>query len=215
MTIETVSVTIDGCGAVPHATTISRRPRRLACLSALLLPPVAAVAGSVPDCLVQVERCELVRVRHAGAEGKVVSVYSPDALKAREGVLEFLLSITPPTADLRPAGECELQDSGSRGSGTVAVHEYAKNATTGGRLRSDVLYVPNGASSALDACASWKRAETAGLAVAERGDRAFIALDQSERLDHAWRQRRRPLRRFADIEGLPAQARAWDLDKAA
>src|SRR5215203_2745470 len=95
MAEEFVTVTIDGAQvSVPKGTTIIEAAKQ-----AGIVVPHYCYHPSLPSpavcrmCLVQVEKLpKMVPACVTPAvEGQVVHVHSPEALKARRGVLEFLL----------------------------------------------------------------------------------------------------------------------------
>ncbi len=115
MTVETVSVTIDGVTVqVPKGTNVIEAAER-----AGIVVPHYCYHPSLPSpavcrmCLVEVEKAPklLPACVTQVTDGQVVHVHSEKARKAREGVLEFLLINHPldcPICD--QSGECELQD---------------------------------------------------------------------------------------------------------
>src|SRR4051812_48181868 len=149
MSDELLNVTIDGVPIqVAKGTMVIEAAKQ-----AGVLVPHYCYHPSLPSpagcrmCLVEVEKAPKLQPAGvtAGTEGQVVHVNSPQAKKARQGVLEFLLINHPldcPICD--QAGECELQDfvfqegqSGSR------YDEYAKRYAPVEDFGPDVLYVPN------------------------------------------------------------------------
>lgn len=224
MTGETVAVTIDGVVVhVARGTTIIEAAKQ-----AGVLVPHYCYHPSLPSpavcrmCLVEVEK--LPKLMPACVtpvvDGQVVRVHSPTAKKAREGVLEFLLINHPldcPICD--QAGECELQDfTFHEGRAGTRYSEYAKRYSPVEDFGPDVLYVAN-RCILCTRCVRFMEdvADTPVLTVAERGDRAYIALDQSQRLEHPWSGNVVDLCPVGSLvsKDFLHKARAWDLDKAA
>src|SRR5206468_6426830 len=108
-----ITITVEGRQvSVPEGTSILEAAKT----AGILIPhycyhPGLPVAGVCRMCLVEVEKAPKLAPSCATsvAEGQVVRVYTYRALKAREGVLEFLLINHPldcPICD--QSGECEL-----------------------------------------------------------------------------------------------------------
>jgi predicted molibdopterin-dependent oxidoreductase YjgC len=144
-----VNLTIEGRAvSVPAGTSILEAAK----FAGVLIPhycyhPSLPIAGVCRMCLVEVEKAPKLAPACATAagEGQVVHVYSPAALEARKGVLEFLLINHPldcPICD--QAGECELQDR-SRSDSPRRRISAATSCTS-----------PTAASSARAAFASWR-----------------------------------------------------------
>jgi NADH-quinone oxidoreductase subunit G len=224
MADELVSVTIDGIGVqVPKGTMIIEAAKQ-----AGVLVPHYCYHPSLPSpavcrmCLVEVEKAPKLMPACVTSvvDGQVVHVHSPQALKGREGVLEFLLINHPldcPICD--QAGECELQDfqfqEGRRGS---RHDDYPKRYAPVEDFGPDVLYVPN-RCILCTRCVRFMDsvAEDAVLEVYQRGDRAYIGIDPSERLDHPWSGNVVDLCPVGSLisKDFLHKARAWDLDKTA
>ncbi len=110
-----VKLTIDGKEVQVEAGTNLIEAAKLACS---MVPHYCYHPGLTPDgncrmCLVQVEKMPkpVIACRTGAAEGMVVHTKSPEVVKMRETVMEFLLINHPldcPTCD--QAGECKLQD---------------------------------------------------------------------------------------------------------
>jgi NADH-quinone oxidoreductase subunit G len=173
-------------------------------------------------CLVEVEKSPKLMPACATAvtEGQVVHVNSDSAKKAREGVLEFLLINHPldcPICD--QAGECELQDYVfQEGRAGTRYSEFAKRYNPVEDFGPDILYVPN-RCILCTRCVRFMEdvADTPVLNVSERGDRAFIGIDQSQRLDHPWSGNVVDLCPVGSLlsKDFLHKARVWDLDKTA
>ena len=224
MTDELVNVTIDGAPvSVPKGTTIIEAAKQ-----AGILVPHYCYHPSLPSpavcrmCLVEVEKAPKLMPACVTtvAEGQVVKVMSEPALKAREGVLEFLLINHPldcPICD--QAGECELQDYVfQEGRAGTRYAEYAKRYSPVEDFGPDVLYVPN-RCILCTRCVRFMEdvAETPVLNVSERGDRAYIGIDEGQRLEHPWSGNVVDLCPVGSLisKDFLHKARAWDLDKTA
>ena len=173
-------------------------------------------------CLVEVEKAPKLAPAcvTAVAEGQVVHVSSPSALKARESVLEFLLINHPldcPICD--QAGECELQNyTFQEGRPGTRYKEYAKRYNPVEDFGPDILYVPN-RCVLCTRCVRFMDdvADTPLLNVSERGDRAVIGIAESQKLDHPWAGNVVDLCPVGSLlsKDFLHKARAWDLDKSA
>jgi NADH-quinone oxidoreductase subunit G len=221
---DLVSLTINGMGIeVPKGTMLIEAAKQ-----AGVLVPHYCYHPSLPSpavcrmCLVEVEKLpKLVPACvTAAAEGQVVHVHSPAALKAREAVLEFLLINHPldcPICD--QSGECELQDFVfQEGRAGTRYAEYPKRYNPVEDFGRDVLYVPN-RCILCTRCVRFMEdvAETPVLNVSERGDRAYIGIDPDHRLDHPWAGNVVDLCPVGSLlsKDFLHKARAWDLDKSA
>jgi NADH-quinone oxidoreductase subunit G len=150
----------------------------------------------------------------------VVHVGSEQARDARQGVLEFLLINHPldcPICD--QAGECELQDYVfQEGRSGTRYGQYAKRFNPVEDFGTDVLYVGN-RCILCTRCVRFMDdvAADAVLNVSERGDRAYIGIVESEKLDHAWSGNVVDLCPVGALisKDFLHKARAWDLDKTA
>jgi NADH-quinone oxidoreductase subunit G len=224
MADELVNVTIDGIQiAVPKGTAIIEAAKQ-----AGVLVPHYCYHPSLPSpavcrmCLVEVEKSPKLMPAcvTSVAEGQVVHVNSDSAKKAREGVLEFLLINHPldcPICD--QAGECELQDYVfQEGRAGTRYSEFAKRYNPVEDFGPDILYVPN-RCILCTRCVRFMEdvADTPVLNVSERGDRAFIGIDQTQRLDHPWSGNVVDLCPVGSLlsKDFLHKARAWDLDKTA
>jgi NADH-quinone oxidoreductase subunit G len=173
-------------------------------------------------CLVEVEKAPKLMPAcvTAVAEGQVVHVNSPGAKKAREGVLELLLINHPldcPICD--QAGECELQDYVfQEGRAGTRYSEFAKRYNPVEDFGEDILYVPN-RCILCTRCVRFMDdvAEASVLNVSERGDRAYIGISETQRLDHPWSGNVVDLCPVGSLlsKDFLHKARAWDLDKTA
>src|SRR5690349_5654144 len=224
MADDLVNVTIDGMQlAVPKGPMVIEAAKQ-----AGLVVPHYCYHPSLPSpavcrmCLVEVEKAPKLMPAcvTAVAEGQVVHVNSTSAKKAREGVLEFLLINHPldcPICD--QAGECELQDYVfQEGRSGTRYNEYAKRYNPVEDFGADILYVPN-RCILCTRCVRFMDdvADTPILNVSERGDRAFIGISESQRLDHPWAGNVVDLCPVGSLlsKDFLHKARAWDLDKSA
>jgi len=110
-------LTIDGQSVqVPEGTNLILAARKLGIdIPHFCYHPGLTVVGSCRMCQVEIEVGGRKRVdlgcANAAADGMIVRVNAPEAVKARQAVLEFLLMNHPldcPICD--DAGECKLQD---------------------------------------------------------------------------------------------------------
>jgi NADH-quinone oxidoreductase subunit G len=172
-------------------------------------------------CLVEVEGAPTLQIscNTRVAEGQTVRVYSDEALKARESVLEFLLINHPldcPICD--QAGECELQNYVFREgrSRTRFTPTYAKRFNPVEDFGPDVLYVPN-RCILCTRCVRFMEdvADEPVLNVSERGDRAYIGVHPDRELDHAWSGNVVDLCPVGSLisKDFLHKARAWETDK--
>ncbi len=221
---DLVNVTIDGVSvAVPRGTTIIEAAKQVG-----VLVPHYCYHPSLPSpavcrmCLVEVEKSPKLQPAcvTAVAEGQVVHVNSSVAKDARQGVLELLLINHPldcPICD--QAGECELQDfTFQEGRPATRYREYAKRYNPVEDFGPDVLYVPN-RCILCTRCVRFMEdvADAPVLNVSERGDRAYIGIAESEKLDHPWSGNVVDLCPVGSLlsKDFLHKARAWDLDKTA
>ncbi|MBK8005871.1 MAG: (2Fe-2S)-binding protein, partial [Gemmatimonadetes bacterium] len=221
---ESVTVTIDGMTVqVPKGTSIIEAAKQ-----AGVLIPHYCYHPSLPSpavcrmCLVEVEKAPKLMPACVTtvADGQVVHTDSPQARKARTGVLEFLLINHPldcPICD--QAGECELQDYVfQEGQGGTRYSDYAKRYNPVEDFGPDVLYVVN-RCILCTRCVRFMDdvAKTPVLNVTERGDRAHIGIDEAQLLDHPWAGNVVDLCPVGSLisKDFLHKARAWDLDKTA
>ena len=224
MTPELVTVTIDGTQLqVPKGTSIIEAAKQ-----AGVLVPHYCYHPSLPSpavcrmCLVEVEKAPKLMPACVTTvtEGQVVHTDSEQARKARTSVLEFLLINHPldcPICD--QAGECELQDYVfQEGQGATRYADYAKRYNPVEDFGPDVLYVAN-RCILCTRCVRFMDdvAGTPVLNVSERGDRAYIGIDEHQLLDHAWAGNVVDLCPVGSLisKDFLHKARAWDLDKTA
>ncbi len=225
MADEQVSLTIDGVPVtVPKGTMLIEAAKR-----AGILVPHYCYHPSLPSpalcrmCLVQVEKVpKLVPACvTAVAEAQVVHVNdSPDAKTARKAVLEFLLINHPldcPICD--QSGECELQDfTYQEGRREGRYTEYPKRYSPVEDFGEDILYVTN-RCILCTRCVRFMDSVTGDpvLEVYRRGDRAYIGIDPTQRLDHPWAGNVVDLCPVGSLlsKDFLHKARAWELDKAA
>lgn len=221
---DLVNLTIDGMPvAVPKGTSIIEAAKQ-----AGVLVPHYCYHPSLPSpavcrmCLVEVEKAPKLMPACVTtvAEGQVVHTDSDPARRARTSVLEFLLINHPldcPICD--QAGECELQDYVfQEGRSGTRYGEYAKRYNPVEDFGPDVLYVAN-RCILCTRCVRFMD-DVAGapvLNVSERGDRAYIGIDESQLLDHPWAGNVVDLCPVGSLisKDFLHKARAWDLDKTA
>jgi NADH-quinone oxidoreductase subunit G len=224
MSTDLVTLTIDGVPvSVPKGTPLIEAAKQ-----AGVLVPHYCYHPSLPSpalcrmCLVEVENSPKLQPAcvTAVAEGQVVHTASEQARKAREGVLELLLINHPldcPICD--QAGECELQNYVfQEGRAGTRYSDYAKRYNPVEDFGPDILYVPN-RCILCTRCVRFMEdvAGTPVLNVSERGDRAFIGIDDSQQLDHPWAGNVVDLCPVGSLvsKDFLHKARAWDLDKTA
>ncbi len=224
MADQMVTLTIDGQGIeVPKGTMLIEAAKQ-----AGILVPHYCYHPSLPSpavcrmCLVQVEKLPKMvpACVTAAGEGQVVHVHSPEAVKAREGVLEFLLINHPldcPICD--QSGECELQDFVfQEGQAASRYNAYPKRYNPVEDFGPDILYIPN-RCILCTRCVRFMEsvAEEPVLTISERGDRAFVDIDSARLLDHAWSGNVVDLCPVGSLvsKDFLHKARVWDLDKTA
>lgn len=220
-----VRVTIEGVEvAVPKGTTVLEAAKQ----AGILIPhycyhPGLPIAGVCRMCLVEIEGMPKLQIGCSATvmEGQVVHVYSPQAKKARESVLEFLLIHHPldcPICD--QAGECELQDYVFQEGRprTRYTPTYPKRFNPVEDFGPDILYVPN-RCILCTRCVRFMDhvAHEPILNVSERGDRAFIGMHPDRTLDHPWSGNVVDLCPVGSLlsKDFLHKARAWELDKTA
>jgi NADH-quinone oxidoreductase subunit G len=222
---DLVTLTIEGTEiAVPKGTTILEAAKR----AGIIIPhycyhPGLPIAGVCRMCLVEVEGLPTLQIAcHTQvADGQVVRVYSEQANKARESVLEFLLINHPldcPICD--QAGECELQnyvfEEGR--ARTRYTPTYAKRFNPVEDFGPDILYVPN-RCILCTRCVRFMEhvADDPVIDVSERGDRAFIGIHPDRQLDHAWAGNVVDLCPVGSLisKDFLHKARAWEVDMTA
>ena len=148
--------------------------------------PKLSIDGSCRLCQVEVEGMPKLAISCATpvAEGQTVRVYSEQAKKAREGVLEFLLINHPldcPICD--QAGECELQDyvfqEGQ--ARTRYTPTFAKRFNPVEDFGGDILYVPNRCILCTRCVRTCDENEGAHVwDVADRGHRAHVVTGMND-----------------------------------
>jgi NADH-quinone oxidoreductase subunit G len=221
---DLVKLTIEGREVeVPAGTSVLEAAK----LAGILIPhycyhPSLPVAGVCRMCMVEIEKAPKLAASCATpvAAGMVVHVGSKPAQAARQSVLEFLLINHPldcPICD--QAGECELQDYVfQEGRSGTRYGQYAKRFNPVEDFGTDVLYVGN-RCILCTRCVRFMDdvADDAVLNVSERGDRAYIGIVESEKLDHAWSGNVVDLCPVGALisKDFLHKARAWDLDKTA
>jgi len=218
---KAVNVTIDGTRLdVPQGTTILQAAERVG----VVIPRYCYHPGlSAPAvcrmCLVEVEDAPklLPACVQQVQDGMVVRTNSPDARKARRGVIEFLLVNHPldcPICDA--AGQCELQDYAfETGQTQTRLHE-PKMVLGRDKVTPDIMYFA-------DRCILCTRcvrfmdeiAQEPVLKVMQRGHRGYIDTMTGELFEHPFSQNIVdvcPVGALVDEDFL-FKARAWDLDQ--
>ncbi|MEP6589676.1 MAG: 2Fe-2S iron-sulfur cluster-binding protein [Gemmatimonadota bacterium] len=223
MSTELLTVTIDG---VPVQVARGTAMIEAAKMAGIMVPhycyhPSLPSPAVCRMCLVEVEKMpKLVPACVTPvADGQVIHVHSPAAVKARAGVLEFLLINHPldcPICD--QSGECELQDFVFQGGRASSRFSEPKRYNPVEDFGPDVLYVPN-RCILCTRCVRFMEsvAEDPVLNVSERGDRAYIGIDESQRLDHPWSGNVVDLCPVGSLlsKDFLHKARVWDLDGSA
>lgn len=224
MADQTVTLTIDGqVVEVPKGTMLIEAAKQ-----AGILVPHYCYHPSLPSpavcrmCLVQVEKLPKMvpSCVTAAGEGQVVHVHSPEAIKARAGVLEFLLINHPldcPICD--QSGDCELQDFVfQEGNAAGRYANYPKRVNPVEDFGPDILYIVN-RCILCTRCVRFMEsvAEEPVLTISERGDRAFVDIDHGRLLDHEWSGNVVDLCPVGSLisKDFLHKARVWDLDKTA
>src|ERR1041384_2352530 len=224
MSPDLVNLTIDGVPvSVPKGTAIIEAAKR-----AGVLVPHYCYHPSLPSpavcrmCLVEVEKAPKLMPACVTtvAEGQVVKVNSPQAMKARQSVLEFLLINHPldcPICD--QAGECELQDYVfQEGRARTRYTDYAKRFNPVEDFGPDILYVANRCILCTRCVRFMEHAAHEDVInVSERGDRAVIGIHPDKTLDNAWAGNVVDLCPVGSLlsKDFLHRARAWELDKTA
>jgi NADH-quinone oxidoreductase subunit G len=218
-----VTLTIEGREVtVPAGTSILEAAKQ----TGVLIPhycyhPALPVAGLCRMCLVEVEKTPKLAPACATnvADGQIVHVHSPSALKAREGVLEMLLINHPldcPICD--QSGECELQDYTFQEGRADSRYREPKRFNPVEDFGGDVLYVPN-RCILCTRCVRFMEdvAGDAVLNVSERGDRAYIGKAPGADLTHQWAGNVVDLCPVGALlsKDFLNKARAWELDRTA
>lgn len=224
MTGELVTVTIEGVQIqAPKGMSIIEAAKQVG-----IVVPHYCYHPSLPApavcrmCLVEVEKAPKLMPACVTTvtDGQVVHINSDSAKAAREGVLEMLLINHPldcPICD--QAGECELQDYVyQEGRKSSRYDPYPKRFNPVEDFGPDILYVPN-RCILCTRCVRFMDdvADDAILNVSERGDRAFIGINQDHRLDHPWSGNVVDLCPVGSLisKDFLHKARAWDMDKTA
>lgn len=221
-TPETVSVTVDGMTLdVPKGTRLLD-----ACAQAGIdVPhycyhPGMSAPAQCRMCLVEVEKSPKLIPACVGAvtDGMVVHTQSENALKAREGVLEFYLVNHPldcPVCD--QSGECKLQDYVAAEGPAMGRSREPKRVLGRDDFGGDVLFYADRCVMCTR-CVRFMRevAQDERLTVVQRGSRAVIDTFYDEGLTgNIWADN------IVDICPVGAlvskdflhKARAWDLDR--
>jgi NADH-quinone oxidoreductase subunit G len=220
--IETVTCTIDGMEmTVPKGTRIIDA----AAMAGIDVPhycyhPGLSSPAQCRMCLVEVEKVPKLVPACTGqvADGNVIRTQSENALKAREGVLEFYMVNHPldcPVCD--QAGECKLQDYISAEGPAMGRLKEPKRVLGRDDFGGDVLFYADRCVMCTR-CVRFMRevAQDERLGVVQRGSRNVIDTFFDEGLDgNLWADN------IVDICPVGAlvskdflhKARAWDLDR--
>jgi NADH-quinone oxidoreductase subunit G len=221
-TPETVACTIDGMElSVPKGTRILDA----AAMAGIDVPhycyhPGLSAPAQCRMCLVEVEKAPKLVPACTGQvmEGNVVHTQSEQALKAREGVLEFYLVNHPldcPVCD--QSGECKLQDYVASEGPAMGRLKEPKRILGRDDFGGDVMFYADRCVMCTR-CVRFMRevAQDERLTVVQRGHRAVIDTFFEEGLDgNLWADN------IVDICPVGAlvskdfmhKARAWDLDR--
>ena len=145
--MDTVTLTIDGREVtVAKGTTVLQA----AIESGINVPyycyhPGLGVDGNCRVCLVKIEKMPKLQVSCSitAADGMVVHTQTPDVVKARAGVFEFLLLNHPldcPVCD--KGGECPLQDFSYSFGPDASRNEFPRRVFDGEGVKADVDFGP-------------------------------------------------------------------------
>jgi len=145
--MDSVTFTIDGRElTVPKGTTVLQA----AIQHGIDVPyycyhPGLGMDGNCRVCLVKIEKMPKLQVSCAitAADGMVVDTQSPDVVKARAGVFEFLLLNHPldcPVCD--KGGECPLQDFSYTFGPDNSRMEFERRTFDGDGVKADVDFGP-------------------------------------------------------------------------
>lgn len=224
MADETVTLTIDDVEVeVAKGTMLIEAAKQ----AGLLVPhycyhPALPSPAVCRMCMVRIEKAPKLMPAcvTAAAEGQVVHFQDAEASKGREAVLEYLLINHPldcPICD--QSGECELQDyTFQEGRKRGRFMPYPKRYNPVEDFGHDIIYVPNRCIYCTR-CVRFMEAaaEEPILNIYERGDRAFVGMDQDQRLDHPWSGNVVDLCPVGSLlsKDFLHKARTWELDKSA
>ncbi len=145
--MDSVSLTIDGREVtVAKGTTVLQA----AIENGINLPyycyhPGLGVDGNCRVCLVKIEKMPKLQVSCAitASDGMAVYTQTPDVIKARAGVFEFLLLNHPldcPVCD--KGGECPLQDFSYTFGPDASRNEFPRRVFDGDGVKADVDFGP-------------------------------------------------------------------------
>jgi NADH-quinone oxidoreductase subunit G len=219
---ETVTCTIDGMTVtVPKGTRILDAAAQAGVdVPHYCYHPGLSAPAQCRMCLVEVEKAPKLVPACTGqvAEGNVIHTQSGNALKAREGVLEFYLVNHPldcPVCD--QAGECKLQDYVSAEGPAMGRSREPKRVLGRDDFGGDVLFYADRCVMCTR-CVRFMRevAQDERLTVVQRGHRNVIDTFFDEGLEgNLWADN------IVDICPVGAlvskdflhKARAWDLDR--
>ena len=221
-TPETVSVTIDGMTVqVPPGTRLLDACARAGVdVSHYCYHPGLSAPAQCRMCLVEVEKAPKLVPACVGTvnDGMVVHTESDNALKAREGTLEFYLVNHPldcPVCD--QSGECKLQDYVAAEGPAMGRLKEPKRVFGRDDFGGDVLYYGDRCIMCTR-CVRFMRevAQDERLGVVQRGHRAVIDTFFDEGLTGSlWADNTIdicPVGALVSKDFLH-KARAWDLDR--
>ncbi|MBB4637041.1 2Fe-2S iron-sulfur cluster-binding protein [Longimicrobium terrae] len=221
-TPENVSVTIDGMTlSVPKGTRLLDACAQAGVsISHYCYHPGLSAPAQCRMCLVEVEKSPKLVASCVGtvADGMVVHTQSENALKAREGVLEFYLVNHPldcPVCD--QAGECKLQDYVSAEGPPMGRSKEPKRVLGRDDFGGDVMFYADRCVMCTR-CVRFMRevAQDERLTTVQRGSRTVIDTFYDEGLTgNIWADN------IVDLCPVGAlvskdflhKARAWDLDR--
>lgn len=191
MSEDLVSITIDGQQlSVPKGTLLVEAAREIGLeIPVYCYHPKMKPAGACRACVVEVEgqrRPIMTACTTTVMPDMVVHTNSPNAISAREGVLEFLLINHPldcPVCDR--AGECDLQDFTVRyGPSKSRFIEEKRHFEKSVQVGQNVV-LDRERCIMCQRCARFceEIAMEEGLAIVERGNRSFIGTFEGRSFD--------------------------------
>lgn len=188
---DLVNITIDGQKlSVPKGTLLVEAAREIGLeIPVYCYHPKMKPAGACRACVVEVEgqrRPIMTACTTTVMPDMVVHTNSPNAISAREGVLEFLLINHPldcPVCDR--AGECDLQDFTLRyGPPSTRFVEQKRHFPKAQQLGKNVI-IDNERCIMCQRCSRFceEISMEEGLAIVERGNRSFIGTFEGRSYD--------------------------------
>ncbi|CAN5668403.1 hypothetical protein BH23GEM5_BH23GEM5_20450 [soil metagenome] len=219
---ETVNCTIDGIEVVvPAGTRIIDAAARVGVdVPHYCYHPELTSPAQCRMCLVEVEKAPKLQPACVATvtEGNVIHTHSPNALKAREGVLEFYLVNHPldcPVCDA--AGACKLQDYTAAEGPAMGRLMEPKRVLGRDDFGGDVLFYADRCVMCTR-CVRFMRevAQDERLAVVQRGHRMVIDTFFAEGVEgNIWADNIIDLCPVGALvsKDFLHKARAWDLDR--